>query len=68
MGKRKSWKGERASYSKVGKKRYRSNKYRTKTGADSSKRPAAGARKRYWVGGYVKRGGIKVKGHYRRVK
>lgn len=63
---KKVWKGERASYSKVAKPNYRSNKYRTISGADQGKKPKSGARKRAWVGGYVRKGGVKVKGHYRK--
>lgn len=57
-----SWKNERASVNRPGKSRPRSNKYRPK--ADSSKRPAAGTRKKFWRGGYTKKDGTKVRGHY----
>jgi len=48
-----TWKKERA----VGRKYSHS---------DEHKKPAAGARKKYWTGEYVKKGGIKVKGHWSR--
>jgi len=57
-----SWKLERASVSRRGRSRPRSNKYRPTS--DSGKRPRAGARKRIWVGGHM-RGGTYVRGHYR---
>lgn len=57
-----SWKKERASVTNKGKTRPRSNKYRPS--ADSSKRPAPGTRTSYWRGGYTKKDGTKVKGHY----
>ncbi len=47
----KSWRGERAP----------GNKY---SGGDKSKTPAPGTRKTYWVGGYKKADGSRVKGHY----
>ena len=57
-----SWKGERASVSKAGQSRPRSNKF---SGSDSKPRPAAGSRERVWVGGYTKADGTKVSGYYR---
>ena len=60
-GKR-SWKMERASVSRAGKSRPRSNKY---SGGDSGKRPSPGSRDQVWVGGYTRADGSKVKGHYR---
>jgi hypothetical protein len=57
-----SWKVERASVSKAGASRPRSNKY---SGSDSKRRPAAGSRERVWVGGYTKADGTKVSGYYR---
>lgn len=57
-----SWKKERASVSLPGKSRPRSNKYRPK--ADSTKRPPAGTRKNFWRGGFEKKDGTKVRGHY----
>ena len=64
---RKRWKGERAGYKKFGQKGYRSNKYRFRSGADSAKEPGPGKRGKFWVGGYVRKDGVKVKGHYRNV-
>lgn len=64
MAKRKSggsWKKERASVSRSG-KRPRSNKYRPN--ADSSKRPKPGTRQKYWRGGHTKKDGTHVRGHY----
>jgi len=57
-----AWKLERASVSEEGKGRPRSNKY---SGGDSSKKPAPGERERVWVGGYTRKDGRKVEGHYR---
>ena len=57
-----SWKNERASVSRKGESRPKSNKYRP--GSDSSKDPEAGSRERYWRAGYTRRDGTKVKGHY----
>jgi hypothetical protein len=59
-GKR-SWKLERASVSRQGTSRPRSNKY---SGGDTRKRPPSG-RDQVWVGGYTRADGSKVKGHYR---
>lgn len=55
-----AWKLERASVS--GANRSRSNKY---SGGDPGKKPATGSRQRVWVGGYTKKDGTKVEGHYR---
>jgi hypothetical protein len=52
-----TWKKERASVSS------RSNKYRPKP-SDSDKRPAKGSTSRYWRGGYTRKDGTHVKGHY----
>lgn len=61
--KTRAWKQERASVSTAG-GRTRSNKYRA--GADSAAAPSAGSRQRFWVGGYVKRDGTRVPGHFRK--
>ena len=53
---------ERASVSRAGAKRARSNKF---SGGDASKKPRVHSRKGSWVGGYTKRDGTKVKGYYR---
>lgn len=57
-----SWKNERASVSKRGSARPKSNKY---SGSDTTTRPGAGSRDRVWVGGYTRADGSKVNGHYR---
>ena len=57
-----AWKLERASMSADGKPRPRSNKH---SGGDSGKMPGPGERERVWVGGYTKKDGTKVCGHYR---
>ena len=57
-----SWKMERASVSRQGKSRPKSNKY---SGSDQSKRPAPNTREQVWVGGYTRADGTKVKGYYR---
>ena len=57
-----SWRKERASTTKKN-LRSRSNKYRPHP-ADMDKRPARGTTARYWRGGYTRRDGTKVKGHY----
>lgn len=59
---RRSWKGERASVHGKAAKRPRSNKY---SKSDSSPRPTSGSRGRIWVGGYTRRDGVRVEGHYR---
>lgn len=58
-----SWKKERASSTSKSGSKSRSNKYRPEP-ADTSKRPEAGTGTRYWRGGYTRRDGTKVKGHY----
>ena len=58
-----SWKKERASSTNQKTSKSRSNKYRPEP-SDSDKRPAAGTASRYWRGGYTRRDGTKVKGHY----
>jgi hypothetical protein len=60
--KSRSWKMERASVSRQGRSRPRSNKY---SKSDAHKRPAAGWRQRVWVGGYTRGDGTRVNGHYR---
>ena len=57
-----AWKTERASVSKAAASRPRSNKY---SGGDAGKKPGAGDRSRVWVGGYTRKDGTKVGGHYR---
>jgi hypothetical protein len=57
-----SWKMERASVSKRGASRARSNKYGK---SDTTTRPEAGNRGRVWVGGYTRSDGTRVEGHYR---
>jgi len=60
-----SWKMERASVRKPGSRRPRSNKYRPR--ADQTSRPAAGTRTKYWRGGYTRKDGTYVRGHYVRI-
>jgi hypothetical protein len=57
-----AWKMTRASVHKKNRSEPRSNKY---TKHDHDKRPAAGTRGRVWVGGYTRRDGTRVEGHYR---
>jgi hypothetical protein len=52
----KSWKKETAA----------GRKYRTASGADSTKAPKPYSREQVWVGGYTKRDGTKVEGHFRK--
>jgi hypothetical protein len=59
-----AWKKERASVSLRNQKRPRSNKY---SGADQSRKPAAGTRQRVWVGGYTRADGTEVQGYYRSI-
>jgi hypothetical protein len=61
---KRSWKMERASVSRKGNQRPRSNKY---SRSDSRKRPPAGTRMRIWVGGYTRADGTRVAGYYRGV-
>jgi hypothetical protein len=61
--KRISWKIERASVHKRGTSRPQSNKYRPLP-ADSTSRPEAGTVTRYWRGGYKRKDGTYVQGHY----
>lgn len=60
--KKSSWKMERASVSRKGSSRPRSNKY---SKSDTTKRPAANDRSRVWVGGYTRADGTEVHGYYR---
>ena len=55
-----SWKRERASVN-TNKSKPKSNKYRPAP-ADSTKRPASSSS--YWRGGYTRKDGTRVKGHY----
>ncbi len=58
-----SWKQERASVSRRGATRSKSNKY---SGGDPPRsKPGPGERSRVWVGGYTRDDGTKVAGHYR---
>lgn len=57
-----AWKQERASVSRPGQSRPRSNKY---SGSDSKPAPPPGSRQQIWVGGYTKADGTKVEGYYR---
>lgn len=57
-----TWKLERASVSVQGKTRPRSNKY---SRTDTTEKSTTGERSRFWVGGYTRSDGTKVKGHYR---
>lgn len=57
-----AWKLERASVHVKGRSRPRSNKY---CSSDQDKKPGPGERSRVWVGGYTRRDGVKVAGHYR---
>lgn len=59
-----AWKVERASVSKQGRARPKSNKY-SKT--DTGKKPKPGERNRVWVGGYTRADGTKVEGYYREI-
>lgn len=63
MAKRSSWKNERASVSRRGAKRPRSNKF---SGSDTTRRPAAGTRSQVWVGGYTRGDGTQVAGYFRK--
>lgn len=54
-----SWKKERASVSRKGKAKPRSNKY---SASDSTQPPET--RERYWRAGYTRKDGTRVKGHY----
>ena len=59
-----SWKLERASVHKGG-KRPRSNKY---SHSDGDQRPAAHSRSKVWVGGYTRSDGTEVRGHFRAMR
>lgn len=56
-----AWKLERASVH-TGSGRPRSNKY---SGSDSKGRPGPGERQQIWVGGYTRKDGTRIEGHYR---
>lgn len=64
QSKSRSWKLERASVSRKGGSRARSNKYRA---SDSKSRPESRSRQRVWIGGYDKSDGTHVAGHYRTI-
>lgn len=59
---RRRWKLERASVTRAGTRRPRSNKY---SGGDAGSKPRTHSRKGLWVGGYTRRDGVHVKGYYR---
>lgn len=65
MPKRSSWKNERASVSRKGSNRSRSNKF---SGSDTTRRPPAGSRSRVWVAGYTRADGTEVAGHFRQLR
>lgn len=60
--KRSSWKMERASVHRQGSTRSRSNKF---SGGDTKEPPAPHSRSKVWVGGYTRKDGIHVEGHFR---
>ena len=60
--KRSGWKNERASVSRPGAKRPKSNKY---SKSDTTRRPAPGSRSKVWVAGYTRADGTVVAGHFR---
>ena len=60
--KSRSWKLERASVSRRGADRPRSNKY---SKSDQTKRPAPHTREQVWVGAYIRSDGTKIKGYFR---
>jgi hypothetical protein len=59
------WKLERASVTVKERARPRSNKY---SASDNDEKPAPNTRTRYWIGGYTRSDGTKVKGHYREAR
>lgn len=61
-GKKNNWKLERASVHKADAKRPKSNKY---SHNDGEKRPAPHTRTKVWVGGYIRKNGQRVEGHFR---
>jgi hypothetical protein len=61
--KRGSWKMERASIHRKGSSCPRTNKYRPRP-ADTTSRPTAGSTTRFWRGGYHRKNGTYVRGHY----
>jgi hypothetical protein len=60
---RSSWKMERASVHRNSSSRPRTNKYRPRP-ADTTNRPSAGSTARFWRGGYHRKNGTYVQGHY----
>jgi hypothetical protein len=58
-----SWRKERASVHIKNTPRPRSNKYRPSP-SDQTIRPSVGSTSRYWRGGYTRKDGTHVKGHY----
>ena len=58
-----SWKMERASVHRKGSSRPHTNKYRPRP-TDTSSRPPTGSTMRYWRGGYHRKDGTYVRGHY----
>ena len=58
-----AWKNERASVNKKNSSRPKSNKY---SASDRSKKKDNA--EQYWVAGYTRKDGTKVKGHYVRKK
>lgn len=65
MPKRSSWKNERASVSRKGSNRSRSNKFAK---SDTTRRPEPGSRSRVWVAGYTRADGTEVAGHFRQLR
>ena len=59
-----TWKMERASVTKKGRERPKSNKY---SKSDRGDKPMSGERSRVWVGGYTRGDGTKVEGYYREI-
>jgi hypothetical protein len=55
---------ERASVNRSGRSRADSNKY-SRNDENRRGRPGRGERSRVWVGGYTRRDGTRVEGHYR---
>ena len=56
------WKLERASVHHKGAARAKSNKY---TKNDADQRPAPHTRSKVWVGGYSRKDGTRIEGHFR---
>ncbi len=59
-----AWKLTRTTVHRTGRARPSSNKYSAHD-TDHDRRPARGSRSRVWVGGYTRRDGTHVEGHYR---